>query len=271
MDYKKVLELLGLIEGVDFALTETSFDMLPKIRQVSTGEFIHHDAIPAVYEDVEISPAIEATYDEEQNELTPAIPAVIENRLVSHEMAAWDEEIFEDETYTPDAPSQEVLDLAWEDVQLKSVDMADLVNAYLADKTQLKDIANDCVNIVEGLIYSWSYTNIPQPTKAQLLALIPIVNAAKLTRQAIESTAAVGAQIRQVCNTCYNVIVGFNVNRGLTFEQVTALSVAFADIQEDLQNLRPWSAKPKIQAVTVDGTLITQSMKDMVLSLLTQF
>ena len=48
MDYKKVLEYLGLKEGVDFTLTETGFEMIEKTRQVHNGEFIHHDEVPAV-------------------------------------------------------------------------------------------------------------------------------------------------------------------------------------------------------------------------------
>jgi len=52
MNYKKVLEKLGLVENVDFALTAESFSMLVKTREV------------------EISPAV---YDEEGNLISEAV------------------------------------------------------------------------------------------------------------------------------------------------------------------------------------------------------
>lgn len=151
------------------------------------------------------------------------------------------------------------------------MEIALLIEEYLKDKTELMDYENDSFNIVENSIFRWDFKNIPQPTTEELLAFTAAVETRLATEQAVQQTAAIGAEIRRVCNLCYDIIVGFNVTRGLSVEQVTQLSSMFAGIQDDLQNLRPWFAKPKIQAVAVDGVLVTQAMKDMVLAQLANF
>lgn len=74
---------------------------------------------------------------------------------------------------TPVKPSEVQLQSAWEEVQLKEYDIALLVNEYVKDCE--RDIENDCLNIVDGLLHSFSFTHIPKPSNTQLLALKLIV------------------------------------------------------------------------------------------------
>lgn len=65
------------------------------------------------------------------------------------------------------------------------MDITLLINKFLEDKKSLRDIQNDSMNIVNNQIYSWNFTNIPQPTTEELNALIPIIES-ELTAKAIE-------------------------------------------------------------------------------------
>lgn len=55
------------------------------------------------------------------------------------------------------------------------MDIQLLINEYLKDKADLRDAENDSLNIVDNQIFSWNFTNILQPTKEELEALIPIL------------------------------------------------------------------------------------------------
>jgi len=87
---------------------------------------------------------------------------------------------------TPAKPSPEQLQSAWEEVQLKECDIALLVNEYVKDAQ--RDPENDCLNIVDGLLHSFSYTHIEKPTNAQLLALKSVVEA-KVSQELINREA----------------------------------------------------------------------------------
>jgi hypothetical protein len=87
-----------------------------------------------------------------------------------------DGEIVINET-TPSAPTLEQLQDVWKDIQLEPYEMASLVNLYLSDKSNLRDPENDELNITNNKIFRWNFTNIPKPTKDQLLALAPSLTA----------------------------------------------------------------------------------------------
>jgi len=158
MNILKVLQKLNLTENIDFVLTESSFAMLPKIRQVS--QVIEHDAVAE----------IPAVFDGEV-EITPAIPAV----------EAYSETVLVDEEYVPEAPSLQQMEAADIEVQLDENDITLLISEYLVGKDALRDPENDSINIVNNRIRSFTFTNIPQPSVSELLALIPVVQA-KSTR-----------------------------------------------------------------------------------------
>lgn len=98
------------------------------------------------FQDVQVSPAV---FDEE-------------GELVS-------EAVIEQVDVTPAKPTEEQLQAAYEEVQLKECDIALLIEEYV--KNCERDPENDCINIVDGLLHSFSFTHIVKPTNAQLLAL----------------------------------------------------------------------------------------------------
>lgn len=114
-------------------------------------------------ETVEVSPA---EFDEEGNLLFDAITEEVD--------------------VTPAKPSPEQLQAAWEEVQLKECDIALLVSEYIKDKQ--RDPENDCLNIVDGLLHSFTFTHIERPTNAQLLALKDAVEA-KVSQEQISKEA----------------------------------------------------------------------------------
>lgn len=87
---------------------------------------------------------------------------------------------------TPAKPSLEQLQVAWEEVQLKECDIVLLVNEYVKDAQ--RDPENDCLNIVDGLLHSFTFTHIARPTNAQLLALKDAVEA-KVNQEQINKEA----------------------------------------------------------------------------------
>jgi len=87
---------------------------------------------------------------------------------------------------TPAKPSEQQLQSAWEEVQLKECDIALLINEYVKDAQ--RDPENDCLNIVDGLLHSFTFTHIARPTNAQLLALKSVVEA-KVSQELINREA----------------------------------------------------------------------------------
>lgn len=63
------------------------------------------------------------------------------------------------------------------------MDIAILINEYLADKLELRDVENDSLNIVDNQIVSWNFANIPMPTAEELA----VCEAAVLAKQAKEA------------------------------------------------------------------------------------
>lgn len=83
-----------------------------------------------------------------------------------------------------------------------------------------------------------------------------------------EALIANGRKAREDCQKVLDLIGGFNLLPGRTSEQAGEMSVTFADAKAKLQDGRPTAAKAAIQAIPVDGVLVTQPMKDLALSLL---
>lgn len=75
-----------------------------------------------------------------------------------------------------------------------------------------------------------------------------------------------GKQAREFSTLILDLVAGFNIDRQLTAEQITTMQTTFAPIMALLQAGRPTSAKPLIEAITPDGTIVTQAMKDAILS-----
>lgn len=244
MNYKKVLEKLGLIENVDFALTAESFEMLPKTRQVE--QTISH---PEVLEVLDVDGV---------TVLTPY-------------QAAYDEVILVEEQYTPTAPTQEQIEQANKEVTVEECDIALLVEEYLADKTALRDFENDSINIVNNRIHTWDFKNIPQPTLDDLFLIVPNQKAKKEKQDRINAKLALGQITDKACNDAFMYIQGANVERELTSEQKTQMTTLFAPALQAIQVKRPGQLKAYINSITPDEVLITTEMKEDLLEILKVF
>lgn len=102
MNYKKVLEKLGLKANVDFILTVDSFAMVEKTRMIP--KVIHHQEVAATFDTngVELTPLIPA-YDEVEKIHHVGTPEVYgPDILVSPEIAAYDETVI---VHHPEIPA----------------------------------------------------------------------------------------------------------------------------------------------------------------------
>jgi hypothetical protein len=89
----------------------------------------------------------------------------------------------------------------------------------------------------------------------------------KVAAQAVKNSRKnAGKAARKVCEDVIDLIAGFNLERSLTTEQITQMQSTFADANALLKNNQPWGAKAAIEAITPDGTLVTQEMKDAALA-----
>ena len=240
MDYKKVLERMGFVDNKDFsvAIDGLSFSMLQQSRMVN--QVIHH---PEVLEVLDV------------DGITVLTPYA----------AAYDEYPQVAELYTLPTPSNGSMTSIWEQIQVEEADIVLLIEEYLKGKENLRDYGNDSLNIVDNQIYSWSFTNVPQPTVDDFLALINPMKARLAKEALVKSLKEAGKKDREMCENVLNLIGGFNRSRVLTNEQITEMQTTFSTIQILLQAARPSSAKSLIQLITPDEVLVTTEMKNLIL------
>lgn len=268
MNYKKVLEKLGFIEGKDFTLNLVSFDMLQQSRMIP--QIIHHPEVAATFDldgVTELTPFI-AAYDEQVMIHHPLVPAVLDIdgiTIITPEVAAYDEISLVEEFFTLTAPTQEVLDLTWKQVQVCEEDISLLINEYLLGKELLRDYENDSLNTVGNNIYSWNFTNVPQPTIDDLVVLIAPMKVRLAKEALVKGLKESGKKDREMCENVLNLIGGFNHTRVLTNDQITQMQTTFSTIQLLLQASRPSSAKALINAIVPDDVLVTIEMKNLIL------
>lgn len=242
MNYKAVLEYLGLVENLDFTLTVGSFEMLEKFREV-----IQETVIPAV----------DPVLDENGEVVTAGTPEYIQYLPVQ-------------EGYFPEPPTQEQLDNAEAEVLLLGVDIYLVISEYLLGKELLRD-SGDTLNVVDNKIFSWDFKNIPMPTRIELAQLVAPMNVKIANALRKKELLEAGKKAREVCTQCLDTIAGFNLSRLLTAEQISLMQSTFAQIQMALMTSRPSTAKFLISAMVVDEVLVTQEMKDDVLELLQEY
>lgn len=75
------------------------------------------------------------------------------------------------------------------------MDIISLINEYLANKTAQRDTENDCVNIIDNQIVSWSFANIPCPTSEDLAACEAIVLAKQIKEAKLAQITELEAQV----------------------------------------------------------------------------
>jgi hypothetical protein len=150
--------LLPLQENTDYRIEGNSLVALSKIRQVE--QIIQHPEIAAVAAEA-ATEIIPATFDAEGIELTPMIPAKEAVTEVLFQ-AACEEIVMVDEVYFEVLPTLD-------EVKLSCIsDVALAVSEYLVGKDSLRDVENDSINIVDNRIHSFIFSNIPQPSIAEL-------------------------------------------------------------------------------------------------------
>lgn len=90
-------------------------------------------------------------------------------------------------------------------------------------------------------------------------------------KAALDAKIAAGKKAREACQSVLDLVAGFNIDRELTSEQISQLQSMMAAPEAALRASRPSMAKALISAVTPDGDLVTQEMKDAALGLLSEF
>jgi hypothetical protein len=89
--------------------------------------------------------------------------------------------------------------------------------------------------------------------------------------EATKDKIQLGRAARAACENVLDLIAGFNLDRELTFEQITEMQTLFSNPERALRASRPSTAKVLIQAITPDGVLVTQQMKDLCIKLLSDY
>lgn len=76
------------------------------------------------------------------------------------------------------------------------MDIAILITEYLADKSELRDVENDSLNIVDNQIVSWNFkSEIPMPTAEDLAVCEAAVLAKQAKAEKLAHIAALEAQV----------------------------------------------------------------------------
>ena len=74
-----------------------------------------------------------------------------------------------------------------------------------------------------------------------------------------------GSGARKICTEILDIIAGYNIENSLSTAQKDGLEASYGPIVQALTINRPMKAKPLLVAVPVDGTIVTQEMKDEIL------
>lgn len=94
---------------------------------------------------------------------------------------------------------------------------------------------------------------------------LTIYKSSQTARAQAEALISNGAKARAACLRVLDLIGGFNLLPGRSSEQAGQMAESFAVAKQALQDGRPTAAKTAIQAIPVDGVLVSQAMKDLAL------
>ena len=137
------------------------------------------------------------------------------------------------------------------------VDADGVVTTPAVYETQTVVVTPFAAAVYEDVIVPAEYT-------VEIIDVTVQVNMEERVRSLIEK----GAAAQDDSNKAINLIQGFNLDRELTVSQINQMLTTFGPILADLKNGRPGYAKGKIQAVAVDGVVVTAEMKALVLHVL---
>jgi len=73
----------------------------------------------------------------------------------------------------------------------------------------------------------------------------------------------------EICLSCIKIVMKHNIANSLTKEQKDQQATTYADVFTAIRDWRPGKAKSLITALNPDGTLVTQALKDELLTFLT--
>lgn len=91
-------------------------------------------------------------------------------------------------------------------------------------------------------------------------------------RERVERLKSLGRASSKACEDALDLISGYNTTRQLTAEQITQMQESFAPIVTLLSVVkRAGSAHVAISQVVADGVIVTQEMKDDLLTILAPF
>lgn len=128
------------------------------------------------------------------------------------------------------------------------------------------------INATYTEVYCSKITGYPQINQGKKLVESQVKKDAKIAKDLAEKDIAdkiaKGHKARAVCEQVLDLISGYNLERNLTIEQITQMQQVFSNIEFALRSGRPTMAKGLIQSMSVDGTIVTQDMKDSSLKLL---
>ena len=77
-----------------------------------------------------------------------------------------------------------------------------------------------------------------------------------------------GKQIRDVCQSAIDLIVGWNISNGLDEAQINSMQATFNKTEKALRDSRPGKAKKFALLINPDGIIVTEQMKLEVIELL---
>lgn len=165
--------------------------------------------------------------------------------------------------YSGDFATQQQLD-AWSSVRFPQAERR-------MEKSQAQDLHGEdyATYLLEEVLEEF---NEEEVTIAVLKPLAKIetedVSAEYTANAAKEARKQAGKAARLKCNDALDIIAGWNLERELTAEQINTMSSTFAPVLQALQALRPTTAAALIDAIEPDDVLVTQEMKEEILSVL---
>lgn len=87
-------------------------------------------------------------------------------------------------------------------------------------------------------------------------------------QKAIEDLIEQGRELENRCKRALAYITGYNETRELSPEQITQMQITFSNIFNLLIANRPNSARGLVELIEVDGTIVTEQLKNGVLTIL---
>lgn len=227
--------------------------------------------------------AINNAQNEVQQEFPSQFSCVPEEDCLDYTGIEWkaasiEDELAEDLSYpifdTEEVVEEEVLEEL--DAEGNTLQEAGIVRSCPEDFQLFEEIQED-----ESILYACKKilgyeirptgrkTLVNDPIKLANLEAIQVVEQeAQAARALLEAKAAKGKADREICLKVLDLIAGFNLDRDLTIEDITALQTLLGQPEAVLRAGRPGLAAILIDAVVPDNNLVTQEMKDASIMLL---